>query len=616
MIMNIYPQLNAFFTWVIHTSMLAGTMVILILIIKAVLGSRLKASWHYALWLLLILRLVIPAGPESSLSIYNLFSLADRPVNSAVAQHDQASTSGKLASSQQEVATPLPSPAVGAADSSVSAMQPDEGVSLHSILLTMWLGGVVLLLARLIFVNIRFSRLLGKYSYQADSASVQVLEEAKTSVKIKRRVTLMFSPYVSAPTLFGMLRPRIIMPVDARELSESQQKHIYLHELAHLKRWDILVNWMMHLLLAIHWFNPVLWYASYRMREDQELSADALALRRIAPGQVPLYGHTILTLLEKYTTDTYIPGAARLSASRKQLRRRIIMIKTFKRSSLGWTVIGLVLVLALSGCALTNGKTTGDTNASPPVDNTTPDTANQDGGNTSGGQLQGDNSADGSQDGESGSSQTANSGKGNASSAGGTTASTTTSNGSGSSKTTTTGHQKQIKEIVALAKQGKVKGADFVSGKTIIDDVHSSWGEPDRPWQPTDQYAYDSYSPGAGRGSYAFGIGRGEVVYDIRYFGSSIDESTDFKKISFKEIENTLGKPSSIKKSGNDDVLTYKEGNYELKFVGPHSTQRLDHISVYSPQAAKPMGGSEAGGDTVKSKGGTVNGGGPVANGK
>ncbi|MBB3128905.1 beta-lactamase regulating signal transducer with metallopeptidase domain [Paenibacillus rhizosphaerae] len=73
---NLYPLLNDLFDWMIHTTLLAGMMVVLILLMKRVFGSWLKPGWHYALWLLLILRLMIPSGPESSFSMGNLFSMA------------------------------------------------------------------------------------------------------------------------------------------------------------------------------------------------------------------------------------------------------------------------------------------------------------------------------------------------------------------------------------------------------------------------------------------------------------------------------------------------------------------------------------------------------------
>lgn len=82
-----------------------------------------------------------------------------------------------------------------------------------------------------------------------------------------------------------------------------------------------------------------------------------------------------------------------------------------------------------------------------------------------------------------------------------------------------------------------------------------------------------------------------DVNYDVRSFGSNVDTSTAFSNISFADIKQTLGSPSEIRTNANDDILVYKVGEYELKFVGPHDTQVLNHISVYSPRAATPMGG-------------------------
>ncbi|MCM2996766.1 DUF4309 domain-containing protein [Paenibacillus cellulositrophicus] len=606
---NLNPLLNDLFDWMIHTTLLAGMMVVLILLMKRVFGRWLKPEWHYALWLLLILRLIIPAGPESSFSMGNLFSMAGQGNALFGQQAPEPPSSGQEQPPVKvgDEADLFPGELAGGHESGTSApAQKDSGPSVRSILMTVWLTGAALLLIRLVIANTRYARLLGRHAQAADPGMVQMLEEAKASMDVRRSIGLQISPAVSSPTLFGVMLPRMIMPPGIAELDEAQQKHIFLHELAHVKRWDILLNWVAQILLAFHWYNPLLWYGFYRMREDQELSADALALRRMDPNQIAQYGHTILTLLEQYRTDAYVPGTARLSASRRQLRRRILMIKTFKPASIRWTVIGLVLVLALGGCALTDGKSTQD-QASPPAGSTNTDsgTTPSDDGNGSNGQTQnGDSQNEPGGQTDSGSDNAGNgAGTGTGSTTGDSTGSAGGGSGTSGTGSATSGHQQQIKDIATLAKKGRVKGADFVSGKTTIEDVHTAWGEPDRPWQPTDRYAYDSYSPGAGRGSYAFGIGQGEVVYDIRYFGSGTDESTDLSKISFQEIEDTLGKPSSVKTSGSDDVLTYKEGDYELKFVGPHATKRLDHISVYSPKAAR----STMGGDATAQSGASEN---------
>lgn len=52
-----------------------------------------------------------------------------------------------------------------------------------------------------------------------------------------------------------------------------------------------------------------------------------------------------------------------------------------------------------------------------------------------------------------------------------------------------------------------------------------------------------------------------------------------------------MGSPAAIRKNVTEVILVYEVGEYELKFVGPHDSQMLHHISVYSPKAAAPMGG-------------------------
>ncbi|MBE1555800.1 YjgB family protein [Sporosarcina limicola] len=145
-----------------------------------------------------------------------------------------------------------------------------------------------------------------------------------------------------------------------------------------------------------------------------------------------------------------------------------------------------------------------------------------------------------------------------------------------------------IQQIYQFGQEGKVPGSDFVSGIDLIDNVHESWGDPDEPIGPGNPY--ETYSSGVGKGTFAFGIGRGDIIYDIHSFGSGIDQSVDFSQVSFQDIKQTLGNPTAIRKNNKDEILVYAVQDYEIKFIGPHATQMLHHISVYSPKAAAPMG--------------------------
>ena len=89
-----------------------------------------------------------------------------------------------------------------------------------------------------------------------------------------------------------------LLPPGAIESLGSQRlRHVFMHELAHLKRKDVLVNWLMATLQVLHWFNPLIWYAFYRIRAERELACDAIVLSRAGLEDSPEYGKTIVHLL-------------------------------------------------------------------------------------------------------------------------------------------------------------------------------------------------------------------------------------------------------------------------------------------------------------------------------
>lgn len=107
-------------------------------------------------------------------------------------------------------------------------------------------------------------------------------------------------------------------------------------------------------LLALHWFNPILWYAYYRMRADQEIACDALVLSRIRPGESGAYGHAMIKLLEDVSELSRQPFTASFSGSKKQLQRRIAMIAKYRPQTFRWSAAGLLLFLLLGCAALTH----------------------------------------------------------------------------------------------------------------------------------------------------------------------------------------------------------------------------------------------------------------------
>lgn len=148
--------------------------------------------------------------------------------------------------------------------------------------------------------------------------------------------------------------------------------------------------------------------------------------------------------------------------------------------------------------------------------------------------------------------------------------------------------KKFIKNQLTLGQKGKIEGIPFTSGESLFEDITNKWGE------PTTQFSNDTnYIEYAENGqvNYAFAVGRGDRIYDVRTF---VSPSSSFKlaDISLADIQTVAGKPSSITTSGTDQILNYTFGNNIVKFVGPSKTKKLHHISVFNQTASKTMGGN------------------------
>jgi peroxiredoxin len=166
---------------------------------------------------------------------------------------------------------------------------------------------------------------------------------------------LIESEEVESPAVYGFWRKWLLLPDGVFEhFSTVELRCIFLHELAHIKRGDLGVNWLVALLQVLHWFNPVLWLAWGRMRADRELATDALALAHVRDGDHRPYGDTILKVLEGLTGDAALPGLVGIAENKAQLKERLAAIS---RPGKHWSGAALAAIIALSIVGLTDAQT-------------------------------------------------------------------------------------------------------------------------------------------------------------------------------------------------------------------------------------------------------------------
>ncbi|WP_141532035.1 M56 family metallopeptidase [Bacillus cereus] len=356
MLINVY--LPHFFDWLIETSLMASVLVGFILCIKVLFRNRLTPRWQYMLWIVLMIRLLLPWSPDSSYSIYSLLSYSSSV--SEVIQKNTTSTETMVnIESDQTVNLESNSETVTKnSEQKVSTSEEQQTTfSLYKLALYVWLAGVIVLAAITFITNRRLYSYIKKQPDITDEQVVKVFNHCKQSMKIKKVVSLRLAGKISSPTVFSFFRPKVLLSKKHMKVLNEQQLHyVFYHELAHIKRNDVAVNWIMYSLLLLNWFNPILWYAYFCMREDQELACDAYALTFIDKEEQIAYGHTIITLLEHYSYQA--PSLANLSRNNRTLKRRIVMIKKFQKKSYRLSLLGVIVIVAIASLSLFNARAT------------------------------------------------------------------------------------------------------------------------------------------------------------------------------------------------------------------------------------------------------------------
>jgi bla regulator protein BlaR1 len=293
------------------------------------------AQWRHALWLLVLLRLILPWTPSSRISIY---SIVPSPIQTATTRPPAVTT------------------LVGVVAVQGKAVSPDQ--ARVGAITAIWLigaaGFAVWLLAQAISTILAFR---GRRPV-TDKAILELLEDCKEELGISTYLAIVETPHTRAPALFGWIRPRLLLPPSILDtLSQDRLRHVFLHELAHLKRHDIALNWLFAGAQALHWFNPLVWLAFQQARLDRELACDELALALLQDNESGDYGHTILDLLNTWAQPKRLPSLAAITEDVNQVKRRIQMVAAYKKGQHASVFASVAILLVLGVVFMVDART-------------------------------------------------------------------------------------------------------------------------------------------------------------------------------------------------------------------------------------------------------------------
>jgi beta-lactamase regulating signal transducer with metallopeptidase domain len=189
--------------------------------------------------------------------------------------------------------------------------------------LGIWAAGGAILLMRLLGGVLRIWWMERRSAELADAGWTSLTDGLARKLRLGRMVTLLRGEHATVPMTWGVVRPVVLLPKEADGWSEERKTVVLAHELAHIRRWDALTQWIAHLAVAVHWYNPLVWAAARRLRQEREQACDDAVL---ALGARPAaYADHLLDIVRSLGASSG-PTAALAMARRSQFEGRLLAI--------------------------------------------------------------------------------------------------------------------------------------------------------------------------------------------------------------------------------------------------------------------------------------------------
>ncbi|WP_227019648.1 M56 family metallopeptidase [Sinanaerobacter chloroacetimidivorans] len=346
---------------VLNMSLTAALAALIIIILRGSLGRALPRTFSYAIWAIVLYRMICPVsfpsifsmlerikpGLDAYTSTLKAVSLTEALGFEVLSGH-RAQELGLTPNLLQE--TPIET--TGGLTQTPLTAAP-MSIDYVTVVLTMlWVLGIF---ALLLYNAVSYRRLCMSMSTSTFFEDYQLVKECKTAICMKRRVDVYESDKVESPFVYGIFRPRVMLPVSAAYSSDGQEReqlrHILLHELYHIKRFDYLVKPLAFLALCVHWFNPVLWAAFRLFDKDMEMSCDEGAVKALKTGTCQDYAATLLTLA---SSQGRIGKSCALAFRETNAGERVKHIVKYKKPGLAVGVISVILIILCAVGLLSN----------------------------------------------------------------------------------------------------------------------------------------------------------------------------------------------------------------------------------------------------------------------
>ena len=323
--------------WILSSS----ALILLVLAVRALAKSRLSCRARYALWLLVLARLLVPvqlftaswgvaaAELPESVTEQNIYVLpTDRTELPMSVLYD----SGPISEELLEVWADEHARMTGSDRETIIYTHYTYKWSVADILRIVWLAGAGVMALTLLVSNLRFARRLRRtrvpYDALVGGARVYIVD------------------WLVSPCLAGVFHPTVYLTPPCTE-DERTLRHVLAHETTHRLHGDCIWSLLRLAALCLHWYNPLVWLAVVVSKRDGELACDEATLGRLGEEERIPYGETLLSMVTaKPRGRDLLSASTAMTAGKKPMRERIEAIARHPRTKL--TALALALAVLLT----------------------------------------------------------------------------------------------------------------------------------------------------------------------------------------------------------------------------------------------------------------------------
>lgn len=354
------------------TGVLIGSSLLIVIVaaLRSLLRGRVSARLIYALWGVVLLRLLLPFSLElnlpsaegAAMTVYEHTELSNvmLPYDSISAPYAEGYSRGVLPEDDPiqpyvdageavpEFRVQLRNEGTPEAETEFVFLRPWTEV-LSGWLKPVWLIGSLVTLALLAYLNLSFWAKLRR-----TRRPIGVSECGLTAYETNE---------TASPCLFGLFRPAIYV----RAEDSVQLRHVLTHEDCHFRHFDHVWALLRAACLAIYWWDPLVWLAAALSRTDCELACDEAALSRLGESERIPYGETLITMAAKPRPGELLRASSPIGSGKRELKARILAIARRGKRLVVPAVLAVCLCLFCAACAFTGAEAVTEPAADKPA---------------------------------------------------------------------------------------------------------------------------------------------------------------------------------------------------------------------------------------------------------